>query len=67
MEWDCGLEDSSTPAMELEHHAQVCPGLPVYRMMLEAPFPFFNSTDQPLGIRGHERGKEKSFTKGDID
>lgn len=40
-EWGCGLEDSSTPAMELEHHAQVCPvGLPVSRRMLQAPFPF---------------------------
>lgn len=62
---DCGLEDSSTPATELEHHAWVFPVLPVSRRMLQAPFPFFTLLISSIGIKGQEKGKEKGFTKDD--
>lgn len=67
-EWDCGLEDSSTPVKELEHHAQVLPGRTACLQKDAAgPLPFLHSTDQPLGIKGQERGKERNFTKDDTD
>lgn len=65
MERDCGLEDSSTPATEPEHHTWVCPVLPVSRRMLQARFPFFTLLISSTGIKGQETGKEKGFTKDD--
>lgn len=65
MERDCGLEDSSTPAIELEHHAWVCPVLPVSRKMLQAPFPSFTLLISSTGIKGQEKGKEKGFINDD--
>lgn len=65
MERDCALEDSSTPATELEHHTWVCPVLPVSRRMLQAPFPFFTLPISSMGIKGQETRKEKGFTKDD--
>lgn len=47
------------------------PGLPSRTACLQkdaaGPLPFLRSTDQPLGIKGQERGKERSFTKDDTD
>lgn len=65
MERDCGLEDSSTPATKLEHHAWVSPVLPVSRWMLQAPFPFFTLLISSTSIKRQEKGKEKGFTKDD--
>ena len=48
-----------------------CPGLPSRPACLQkdaaGPLPFLHFTDQPLGIKGQERGKERSFTKDDTD
>lgn len=63
MERDCGLEDSSTPATELEHHTWVCPVLPVPRRMLQAPFPFFTLLISSTGTKGQEKERKKALQR----
>ena len=54
-------EDSSTPAMELEHHAQVCPvGLPVSRRMLQA---FFTLLTSPQAYKGRKEERKPALQR----